>query len=221
MKTAKKKNSHPLAKAIAVAALAGGSFFLIKYGDGRPIPVPVYQTMRVIDGDTFETTEKQLIRVASVQAPEMGLCGSQEAKDALEKLVLGHPLYLKVLYRDPYNRLISQVYNEKEYVNVALVEQGFAYYYNREKALAPELKIASDKARKNKRGIFGLSCTQTKNADHPTCTIKGNVREKKTYFIDGCNRYSQTEIQLYLGDQWFCTEAEAQKAGFVKGVQCP
>jgi hypothetical protein len=28
-------------------------------------------------------------------------------------------------------------------------------------------------------------------------------------------------IQLHQGDQWFCTEKEAVKAGFVKAGGCP
>ena len=64
------------------------------------IQVPYYEVKRVLDGDTFETKEGQFIRLASTHAPEKGLCGSQEAKQELENLILNQPLYLKVLFRD-------------------------------------------------------------------------------------------------------------------------
>jgi endonuclease YncB( thermonuclease family) len=52
------------------------------------IPVPAYTALRVIDGDTFETTEKQLIRLANVNAPELENCLGPEAKAEMEKLVI-------------------------------------------------------------------------------------------------------------------------------------
>lgn len=41
-----------------------------------------YKVNQVIDGDTFETTEHQFIRLADTNAPEKGLCGSIEAQKA-------------------------------------------------------------------------------------------------------------------------------------------
>lgn len=38
-----------------------------------------YQVLRVIDGDTFETIEHQIIRLSGIDAPELELCGGLEA----------------------------------------------------------------------------------------------------------------------------------------------
>ena len=202
-----------------VAGVMAGTLWLT-FGKGMPFQVPAYSVSRVIDGDTFETVEKQLIRLASTEAPEVGLCGSQEAKNALEGFVMGKPVYLKVLYRDPYYRLVSQVYTKDGYVNERMIAEGFAYYYNRDKNVAEKLKSAGEQARKEKKGIHGPPCTQT-NPTTPGCEIKGNVREEKIYFTPECQQYKITDVQLYLGDRWFCTEREAFEAGFRKGKQCP
>ena len=45
-----------------------------------------YQVLRVIDGDTFETVEHQKIRLSGIDAPELELCGGQEAKQAKEAI---------------------------------------------------------------------------------------------------------------------------------------
>jgi micrococcal nuclease len=209
-----------IAGVLALSATANG-YFLFKGKDAKPFTIPSYTVLRVIDGDTFETTEKQLIRLASIDAPEMGLCGSDEAKAALEKKILKEAVDLKVIYRDPYDRLISMVYTSHGYINEQMIKEGYARYYNRDKSIGPDLLAASTKAHEAKVGIFGPPCTQETNTKNPECTIKANNREDKLYFVPGCTTYKNVDIQLYMGDQWFCTEKEAQKAGFTKAKQCP
>lgn len=48
------------------------------------------------------------------------------------------------------------------------------------------------------------------------CLIKGNVNSKgeKIYHTPSSRDYKRTDIKLEEGDRWFCTEAEAQDAGF-------
>lgn len=48
------------------------------------------------------------------------------------------------------------------------------------------------------------------------CLIKGNVNSKgdKIYHVPGDRDYSRTKVKPEEGDQWFCTEADAQAAGF-------
>lgn len=53
-------------------------------------------------------------------------------------------------------------------------------------------------------------------APDPSCAIKGNVNSSKDriYHTPGQRDYERTEIKPEEGDRWFCTEAEAQAAGF-------
>jgi endonuclease YncB( thermonuclease family) len=197
----------------------GGTYYKMK------MVVPAYGVARVIDGDTFETAEKQLIRLADVDTPETELCGSEEAKKELEKLVLNKPVYLKVIYRDKFMRLISYVYTPQGFVNAKMAETGNAIYRLSGQGNSESVKIKNfaEIATANKSGIFGKKCTQITNMENPKCVIKGNARigeNTKIYSIPGCESYASTLIQLYLGDQWFCTEAEAKKAGFTKAGGC-
>ena len=182
-----------------------------------------YTVSRVIDGDTFETTEKQRIRIAAVEAPELELCGAQQAKQTLEKLILGKKIQMKIIFRDPFQRLVSFVYVDKKFVNQEMLKSGWTYYKNRTGQKIPELENISDALRKNKKGIFGEKCTQSTNKINPTCTIKGNIllsTGEKTYHYLGCGQYGNTQVQLYLGDRWFCTAEEADENGFKKGKDC-
>lgn len=183
-----------------------------------------YQVARVIDGDTFETKEKQVVRLAGVDAPELKYCGGTEAKQALEKLILGKRLQIKVVFNDKFKRLVSQVYAGNIYVNKKMLEQGWAYFARGTDSNADELLKAGEKARAGTLGIFGAGCTQDVNPIQPKCNIKGNIgqqgKETKFYRYPGCGQYGNTVVQLYLGDGWFCNEKEARAAGFVKGSDC-
>lgn len=207
-----------MAGAAGLAIFTGGMYWKTR--------VPYYTVARVIDGDTFETTEKQLVRLYSVNAPELEYCGGKEAKMALEKLVLGKPVYLKVIYRDRFMRLDSWVYTKEGFVNAEMAKMGKADYVLSGKSgqESEMVKSAQDIAKKSKLGIFGPDCTQVENIKNPKCIIKGNNRQgaaTKLYHFPGCEQYKNTAVQLYLGDNWFCSEKEAKEAGFVKANGCP
>lgn len=203
-----------------ITLLVAGSGFLIIGSGKRKIPVPAYHAERVIDGDTFVTTEHQSIRLADIDAPDLRFCGGTEAKKELERLVLEKPLYLKVLFRDRFNRLISSVYTPDGEVSLSLAKGGFVVYDQTIEDNHP-IEDAANRARNQAIGIFGSPCTQKSNTTRPDCLIKGNSLAGKNYYrFPGCGQYTQTIVQLYRGEQWFCTEKEAKAAGFTKGSDC-
>lgn len=177
-----------------------------------------YTVAEVYDGDTFVTTEKQKIRLAGVEAPELGLWGSDSATKALEKLILNKRVQIKVIYRDPYQRLVSMVYLNDKFVNKEMLLSGWTYYKNRSKESSSELHLASQESKGKNIGIFGSICTQDINIVNPKCNIKGN---NNLYHYPGCGQYNNTIVQLYLGDRWFCSNTEAEKAGYTKAQLCP
>ena len=93
----------------------------------------VGRVYRVIDGDTFDCFPCGRIRLADVDAPEVGEPGYYEAKNALTSLVLGKKVYLDVDCvgtMDRYNRLICVVYvrhNRTHLLNVNkwLLDHGY------------------------------------------------------------------------------------------------
>lgn len=205
------------------ALLASGMYWQISHQNkSQNQIVPSYRALRVIDGDTFETTEKQLIRISGIDAPEISNCGGSEAAEALKKEILNKNLYLKIIYRDSYHRLTAHVYNENGLVAAQLAKQGLVYYTG-DGLKDDNLKLDTETAKKNKIGIFSDKCTQITNPKDSKCVIKGNNNHDtkyKLYRFPGCGQYNTTTVQLYLGDQWFCTESAALKAGFTKGNDC-
>lgn len=88
----------------------------------------------VIDGDTFDTTEGYRIRLADIDAPELGETGYLEATEYLELLIEDKTVTLDIDSKtgtDPYGRyvcLVYVVYNSTHSLNVnqALVIEGYA-----------------------------------------------------------------------------------------------
>lgn len=46
-----------------------------------------------------------------------------------------------------------------------------------------------------------------------------NLNSEK--FLPHCSEYNRTVIELHLGEEWFCSEKEASKAGYTKSKNCP
>lgn len=73
---------------------------------------------KVIDGDTFETSSrKNLVRLANVNAPELGNQGARKATDALNKLIKGKEVRIDTVARDTYGRSVANVYLGRESIN--------------------------------------------------------------------------------------------------------
>ena len=216
---AKKKFVAIAIAATAIASAAG--WWTISTGKFKT-RVPTDIATHIIDGDTFLTKSDILIRMADMNAPETGRCGSKEATEELTKLISGKPLYLRIDMLDSYKRFIALVYTPEGLVNEAMLRSGWVRIEKRTGPEKEKLGIASQYAIDHKLGIYSEKCLSTK-PDKPGCDIIGNVRHgnsDKIYTLPGCQSYPTTVLQKDQGDQWFCTEAEAIKAGFVRSGNC-
>jgi hypothetical protein len=84
------------------------------------------------------------------------------------------------------------------------------------------LRETANKAREKKIGVYSPSCTPVKPPD-PKCAIKGNIEKhygKKIYHFQGCSGYNVVVVEKDRGEDWFCSEEEAQAAGFIKSEKC-
>ena len=205
-----------LTTSLLINALLGFLYFR-----PRPLPQNLYEVDRVIDGDTFVLTNNQQIRLMSVNAPEVGLCGSVEATDKLKSLIDGKKVRLEGDLNDHFGRFLALVYVDDQLVNKEMILSGWARFTSTSSSQSENLKAAFQSAKTEKIGVFSNLCLQVTNPQNPKCNIKGNVREgKKTYFFPGCGNYSNVSLELDQGDQWFCSESDALLAGFTKSANC-
>jgi micrococcal nuclease len=218
----KKKRSTPGWKKLLVIALAsltvGAGALAVKninYLKGEKVK-------RVLDGDTFLLDSNQSIRLLGLDAPELGNCMSEEAKNALTKLIQGKRVQFREPVVDRYHRIMALVYTDTVLVNEVMIRGGFVQYIGQGGTQMPKLLEASNEARKNNVGIYSPACYQTEPPNE-SCSIKGNkdtTLNKKLYYPPGCPYSSKVIIMKFQGDQWFCSEDEAKKAGFIKADSC-
>ncbi|PJE68112.1 hypothetical protein COU94_03540, partial [Candidatus Shapirobacteria bacterium CG10_big_fil_rev_8_21_14_0_10_38_8] len=123
---------------------------------------------------------------------------------------------------DVFNRTLALVYVNNVLVNEALLKEGLVRYDGTPNSKRKILKKADDEAVANNRGIHEPPCFAEK-PDNPKCLIKGNITKNTTikhYFFPGCSEYTAVFVEKNLGESWFCTEKEAQDAGFQKAQNC-
>lgn len=178
----------------------------------------------VIDGDTIVLEGKVRVRLRHADAPEAEYCGGKEAKKELEKLVLGKHVLLDEQIPDQLGRGMALVYDGNILINGKMIQSGWARYHSDSTSKKEELQELSVQAKEQKKGVYG-KCMSTDNTEKPECNIKGNIdknkyTDNKKYYIPGCAQYNFTVVELDTGEGWFCTEAEARKAGFVKAETC-
>lgn len=82
----------------------------------------------VIDGDTIILESKERVRLIGIDTPERGELGYEEARSALENLVLNKTITLVSQQgdRDVYERLLRDIYIDDIFVNLYMIENGFA-----------------------------------------------------------------------------------------------
>lgn len=211
------KNFKKAALSIGAITIIAGSIGVVK----RVVP-PGEKVLAVLDGDSFKIGKDQTIRLSSLDAPEDDNCMGQEAKDALTKKILGKRVVLKELSTDIYGRVIALTYINNELVNEYMVKNGLALHVWDTKSQNKVLDKANNFARENKLGIFSPDCYQP-NPPNPKCAIKGNIMQhskQKEYTMPNCDLYNLSIVEKYKGEEWFCTETEAKKAGYIKSKNC-
>ena len=122
----------------------------------------------IVDGDTFDISSGDRIRLADVDTPERGQVGFYEASEFLSILIYNKKVYLDIddIYRwDTYgNRLVCLVYvdyNSTHYLNVneALLDSNLARISNYDNEFSPHVwtllvqKVSLNKGLK----LLGLS----------------------------------------------------------------
>ena len=212
---------------------------------GQRLTGELVEVVRVIDGDTIEIKGGDKVRYIGIDTPETVdprkpvQCFGVEASKKNKELVEGKTVRLEkdITDRDKYNRLLRYIYVDDVLVNLELVRQGFAYSYS----YPPDIKYqdqfvkAQQEAREARRGLWSACPIQTTASPSATtqsqpavqgadasCVIKGNISTsgEKIYHLPGCGSYSKTQIDESHGERWFCTEAEAQAAGWRKALNC-
>lgn len=206
--------------------------------------VKTVDVIEVVDGDTIKVKidgKDETVRMILVDTPEtkhpnkpVQPFGS-EASDFTKQELNGKQVGLEfdAQERDQYGRLLAYVWTGNQLFNGVLIEKGYA----RVAVFPPNTKYVDqfrkiqDEARNKKAGIWSIENYATDNGfndeaakpkqetvapapqQNETCNIKGNISSsgEKIYHMPGQAFYDKTDAE-----ETFCTESEAQAAGYRK-----
>ncbi|MBR5675128.1 MAG: thermonuclease family protein [Neisseriaceae bacterium] len=113
--------------------------------------------VKISDGDTFTCAKGYgnniQVRLADIDAPESGQAYGNQARKALNKLIYKQMVTLKKTKQDKYGRTIATVYSGSTNVNLAMIEQGYAWCYER---YSNNLNYAAamQQAKQQRRGLW-------------------------------------------------------------------
>ena len=185
-----------------------------------------YKVEKVLDGDSFVIGLNQSVRLANLDAPQLEFCYGKEAKENIEDLILEKYVRIEDAGRDHFGRIIGMVYLDDKLVNEIIVRNGWAKYQTggtENKEITELMKKSAKEAKEKGLGVWSRKCYQKENLENPECLIKGNIGKSdgtKIYHLPGCSEYDRTVVELDLGEQWFCNEKEAERAGYRKSEHC-
>ena len=112
----------------------------------------------VLDGDTAELTDGRRVRYIGINTPETGQRYADEAKSVNEALVADRDVWLETdqELEDHYGRLLAYVWVGERFVNLELVEQGYAtaYMVPPNTRYAQVFARAEEAARSEERGMW-------------------------------------------------------------------
>ena len=103
--------------------------------ESREITARTFETVRVLDGDTFKINydgELISVRIWGINAPEMRTPDGPASKQALIKLIEGKIIRIEFptdKKRDNFGRLLCQIFIDEIDVGYYLIKHGYAIRY--------------------------------------------------------------------------------------------
>lgn len=125
-----------------------------------------YKVIEVVDGDTVKVEQLGTIRLIGINTPETRApgrpveCFGRQATEHLTKLINGKEITLEQDSSqqevDRYGRILAYVHHGGRNINLAMIEDGYAYEYtyNVPYKYQQDFKLAQDDARQNNRGLW-------------------------------------------------------------------
>lgn len=134
-----------------------------------------YTVLNCHDGDTCRVRSPDnitlKIRLIGIDAPEVSnkknkenQTYGKESKEYINNLIKGKLVTLKNYATDQYGRNLSEIFLDKENVNLKMIETGMAEVYKGKSDKNLDIEVyqeAEKKAKKNKIGIWSLSNYQS------------------------------------------------------------
>lgn len=126
--------------------------------EATPVPDLEGRVVKVADGDTVSlldsARQQHRLRLYGIDAPEWDQPHGEAAKKALASLVAGKQVQAVVVDRDSLDRAVAVLYLDGRNVNLELVSEGHAWWYEYFAPDATALAQAQQEARAQGHGLW-------------------------------------------------------------------
>lgn len=186
----------------------------------------------VVDGDTIDIGS-QRIRLEGIDAPEAAQsCGARAggnwacghaAAEALAKMIGKRRVTCRSAGMDKYDRLLGICSADGVVINAEMVRRGYAWAfvkystrYIKEEADARTAAAGIWQGVAEPAWVYREKRWKVVEGDAPKgCAIKGNITENgQIYHMPWSPWYGRVRVDANRGERWFCSESEAQSAGW-------
>ncbi|WP_244493301.1 thermonuclease family protein [Aureimonas sp. AU20] len=234
---------RPSRRWLVAAAIGLGALVVWLTSTPAPAAERIEGRATVVDGDTLAIEgTKARIRLYGMDAPESSqtcddaagkryLCGGRAAQYLADLIGRSGRVACFEEDRDRYGRIVAECATPGNVVlNAAMVKAGWAIEYKQYSDGRYSQEEAEAKA--VKRGLWAgqfiepskwrnqgqrLESERAAEGQPKGCDIKGNISGSgKIYHMPGQQNYGRTKINEKAGERWFCSEADAQSAGWVR-----
>ena len=207
----------------------------------KPVAPPISGPALIIDGDSLEigSTSIRLFGVDAFEGRQTcrrngrdWRCGDAAA-ELLAELAASGPLVCTKRDTDAYGRTVARCTAGSIDLAAELARVGLALAYRQYSDDYIDEEAEARAARRgawagefeepwNWRRLGSQSTRDSAEAQVPTlppsgdCLIKGNINSEgeRIYHLPGSRYYDATIIDAARGERWFCSEAEAERAGW-------
>jgi endonuclease YncB( thermonuclease family) len=228
-----------------IQALFKGTLIIIILGchcTGTTAAEVVVGPARVVDGDTIQLGDAR-VRLEGIDAPEAKQtcinargrewdCGRAAARE-LQQLVSKGEVRCEADAKDDYGRLLGSCSVGNVDINAEMIRNGLAWAFVRYSSTYVGVE---KEARQARRGVFEVAnlppwefrAEQWKKSQPSdpaegarSCRIKGNVSgsRERIYHAPGQRDYERVKVDEKQGERWFCSEDEAERAGWRKAAR--
>jgi endonuclease YncB( thermonuclease family) len=156
---------------------------------GLALPAGPYVIKTIHDGDSFHLQAKNnaivRVRIAGIDAPERTQPYAQKSTVALEALLTAGPIRLEPIKVDRFDRWVANVYVNDTDIGLAMVNQGWAWYFRRykndlETSRQMRYELAEQTAKQKRLGLWqGLEAAEKNPALAPEPPWKFRERMRK------------------------------------------
>ena len=172
---------------------------------------------------------KYKIRLGGIDAPERKQIYGDKSTQNLTKLIAGKNVEVEYDKRDRYGRIIGKLIKDGQDINLLQIKHGYAWHYKYYQKDQSELdrglySLAEIEARNKTIGLWSTPAIPpwkwrrqgNQESTKKACNIKGNINSNgaRIYHLPGGSWYGATKINKAKGERWFCSEKEAQAAGW-------